>query len=421
MKYNSSFLIFIYFYIATQSSCAMEEPLDITKKAIPLDRIKSVANYRKIYCAHYGNKNTIIMMDKQNCYGIGTNKEKKTIKVISDIGFNLDEQCNIIYNQLIVHPNHQKIIIANDHKIEMRDINTGKQEWCKKEENYTIRSICFGSEDNTIFLLLKKNNTNYLLRKYDYKKHTYIGKKLGYSNHIHFGVYPKKSILCVITKNKRSLIYNSLQLYNSSNLSLQTEIKKIVFNDTPFQISDDGFLALIGLYPNKFYIFDLNKNILEFKIDNNLYTVKSEEFHNVVFYPTTSIILAISKTLLLNKAIARYYDTKTKDCIYEALINCGDISNTISFSPDGSNVAITSYNKFIVTRPYGARYIIYQNPFHGCAIYKVPLKIAYRHAKNDFLYRLFLIKQYTTNSPHKLQLPMDITKIITKIIFEPFE
>jgi WD40 repeat protein len=407
---------------------------NVTKNASLLHCIKTVTPGQDVYWAGYGgNNNNIVALDKKGCYCVDV--VKGDINKISDFGFNKKYGEHSFYSKCVVHPNGQKIIIAKDNSIEIRDINTGNQEWLKTEE-YSIISVRFDAK-NDMFLSLKFTQDQSFLARYSCKN-IQTSYWMPFSSKIHLAVHPKRTIMSVIQKtDNKGGRCDSISLYdlcndlcNGQNLPQRAMCFRKL-QDMPCQMNEDGFLVWVNNLGKSFSVFNVNElddlgssnynsNIL--KNNNDVYRVENEQVCNTSFYPTTSILLTISeedvsdlfldelsenesetsfsdKVVYLEQAkkIIRYWNLKTKKCISAALIIYGIVSS-ISFAPHGKDVAITSYGQ-------------------GCKIYQVPFEVAREHAKNDFLYRLFLLNEYCSKVAEncKLLIPKDVRKTIANI------
>ncbi len=160
---------------------------------------------------------------------------------------------------------------------------------------------------------------------------------------------------------------------------------------------------------SKLLIFKItDQNELSFK-----HSIMHEEnlFRNILFYPTTSILITVSQVfqpLKTTNRFIQYWDIETRKCLYEALIDDGTHENSyvfgtirsISIAPTGENIVIATY-------------------YPRCTIYKVPGQVAFRHAKSDLIYRLFLLQQSCESYEKRcgVVIPKEIRRIIAQNMF----
>jgi WD40 repeat protein len=342
---------------------------------------------RSFYGAYYSSPETIIVMNKnEKCLAI--NNQGKETKDISDC-------CRAsyggprIYRRLGVKQNKVIVIGKKNKNIKVYNINKEKEELLI-QENFLVHSACFAlgaSRNNYIFTLLEDNNKNGVLKKYN-DGHCINKLATDHPQNVNFAAYEDvhKSILCVMEKYINSgrtvlKLYNAdcvlQKRYEDHDLAKLAEDDLLNINfDATCQISDDGTLiALIGDgngYNNKVFIFDITDQY-ELRLKHSIGCEKNR-FCNTLFYPTASIILAIS---WLQKEFAHeeekqvigYYDSNTGDCLYRTLMhNVGSVCS-ISLRPDGKAVIVTTK---------GISDFFFPNA--GCMIHDVPKKIADKHA-----------------------------------------
>ena len=404
MKYNLLFLVLIYFGIATQLSCAMEPSLIV-------DTIKKIDG-NGVYCAHYGeNNNTLFMLTEQGCY-ISNIKEQEN-KKISDIGFYGWYDGPFLYRNMHVSRDGKKVVIANkESTIEIIDsIDKKKKSW---QEAFPVQFVCFDSNDHVIAFVKERQDYG-SLRKYTYNEKGFLPHISEVSERIRtdcpakFNFAINKSMLCVIDNRLTVKLYDlfNFKFKNAYDWTLVADLNlHSLEHNIPCQMNDE-FVALVATDNRN--IKPICRLLLIFKIIDQ-YALSLQRsigcrqgsFRNTLFYPTTSIIVTTSQPRENLKKYIQYWDIVTGKCLHEFLIDDGTRNSayslgiilSMSFAPTGENIAITT-------------------GYSECTIYKVPVHIAYKHAKSDLVLRSFLLKELCEQYKEKCgPIPREIRAII---------
>jgi hypothetical protein len=415
MKYNLWILTLIGFSAAMQFSCAMEDNLKPIR-TMPICIIKDV-NGEPVHCAYYGlNKNSLVVMTDKKSYFVDKTNESKlyetqikdSLNYCGNFGFNND----VWVSGMCVNSKNHDIVIFKEKCIKVFD-KLGNLLFSNEQKGF-IQSIYFDSMGD--LLVLKSDNKNhqqvYCINKINGRTGNDIDINLSYNDLIDIGCTVNDSYLC-LTSNYTFHNQNqgSIGLYNASDL------KHIIsYDDDCLKSSNEGFcfkayrpcqisnnvLAVLAQYETSLYtrllIFALNQNkSLELKhiVPNEKYW----RFIRVLFYPTTSIVFTLSE--FLHRYNNDYEDFwfrlqywNGKKCLETMPIALVGLINSIDFSPDGKEIAITTSA--------------------GCTIYKVPECVACRHEKNAAPYCLWVLKQHCTNlqEQYGLLVPSEIIREI---------
>lgn len=353
MKYKILCLIFIYSFITTQSCTAMEE------QSKPLVFIKKLENIpRGARVTHLTDK-TIIIKNTGGCYLMNIDSEE-----IASISNKL--------GTMILHPNKQKIAYIYENKLQLYTIKTKKSELLTP--SYSIDSLAFNPHDNKIFLY---SQDYHIKNKLDPDSVHAIDNNIVIIPYPCFAFHLKKPILCA-PNIIRDCYYVSTYHVND----LITKLKNVKLPEfcSHHEISTEGIAAFIEQNKSKIYIIDLNNNNDTFKTLRNV--------HNpcMRFYQNSSILMTVS---ISNKtqAVLYFWDTKTLQCVYEALI------------PSICYTEIISLNE---------KNIILKTCIDDYELYAIPDKVRYEGRKQFFNFLLFSLKDYADRN----HLPIDIVRYI---------
>jgi len=283
----------------------------------------------------------------------------------------------------IVHFNHTNIqlylydgkIITNKKLIDSHNH--------KGLTNKYLRDCQFGSEDNTLILLLQDKITEELtLQIYNYKTENSLQKHTFDYCRLQYIINPLQKTLCTLNEKKIN-IYNSSDLQKKNSITLSS-------NHHFLNISADNKLAAIDGLRKTISLIDSNHT-------NEVKSIKAETkemFSKICFNPTGGVLATLSLGQGF-KYTLKYWDTKTLNILENQSLEDMHIFD-INFSPNGRMLTIADKNKL--------------------TSYHVPFKVQYNpDLTNKFSFLLYVINQFTAQNDESI--PNDIKNLIKWIYF----
>jgi len=365
-------------FIAVQLSYAMENENN------KLRIIKKLTAIEYPICVKYLTKALVVVIgDGCSIVNLLTNEEKK----ISKFG------CSY----LAVHPTGKKIAFSHHKTVEIYNTETNKNEWVSKEK-YPIQSCDFSLDGNTLFLCLNEDHKgNNVITKRNYLENSCGDDDIRSSALATIAFHPKQQIMYMTE------MWGNVSIYQSSNLSLEPKVIKLLHYNNPCQhssqISPDG-LIVVGDSDGQ-YISFINQNL-----DGcvNIESERNEVFIRMLFYPRGLVLATSSLLKMINKHIMRYWDAKTLQLIHTTQPLKCDRDYDFAFSPDGKEIIIAFEEE--------------------CLMFQVPFEVRYENGtKEKFPYKLFLLKKYIDKHQEILdqEIPEDVKLLLANTLFKTFE
>lgn len=334
-----------------------------------LQSIKNLPVSKFCKNVHFLTDDIVVTTTKLGC-SLMEVKNNKEIKIISYV------PCDYV----VVDQLYKKIAFSHDNIVEIYNAVADTYEWERKEQ-LPIKSIHFGSNNNTIFLhVYDCNKKNYGI----ITKHTYGIGSCSYEEIIHlpctnFVFHPKKPIMCALKDS-------SISVYDLSNKEQEPRVINMNHTIGCCHISLDGIIATRNMIGDKISIINLNKESKPHDFSDAL-----ERFFDMLFYPKGPILFTRSKLSSRNDLhIVRYWNVKTRQCIFKTFLIYSTAIWNCSFSPDGKNIA------FIIDEK--------------SAMYSVPLVVRYVSIKETYLYFLWLVKNCIEQQMQNM--PKDIVELV---------
>lgn len=347
MNRNLQLIATIHLLIATTTCSAMED------KPKPLFELSTTPDEN--FAAFVSNNRFII--NGENSCRVMDITTKEPMVIIKDTPFS---------SSIALHPNRESFALYNKKKIIIYDTKTGLEKWTPPFPIHNFQFCIFGPLDNTIFVC-----NDIFLSKY-VSQHNYSTNKISIDNVCSssrynsplMDIHPIKPQICAWNNEINFYDYDQQKNCYQETKKCYQETKP--WGPDPFRIqySPNGYLIAIA-DRNFINIVNNNDETMTLPVGNLRPTNPTKQFTSIEFHPNSAVIAALIYVQNYNEEIEfdgetehpvmlRYLDNNKGHIITETPLtdfhpyHITICKRALSFSPDGTNIGIKLYDRFII-------------------------------------------------------------------------